>query len=73
MAECKVHMLAYPYGLCISWKLLGSLYWSLDSEASSGLAEKEKALCLSEEGFPPSLYSVCTLTGQFSKKKNICV
>lgn len=51
MAECKVHMLAYPYGLCISLKLLGSLSLSLDSEASSRLVERGKALCLTEEGF----------------------
>lgn len=61
-------MLAYPYGLCISLKLLGSLCRSLDSEASSRLIEREKALSLTDEGFFPPLAVYSHSQGSFPRE-----
>lgn len=69
MAECKVHMLAYPYGLCISLKLLGSLCCSLDCEASSWLVEREKPLCLTDGVFFIPLQCILTHRAVIPKKE----
>lgn len=64
MAGSKVHMLVYPYGLCIRLELLSSLCSeSLHPEVSSRL-EREKW------GFCHSLV-IPSPPGQFSKKRSI--
>ena len=69
MAECKVHMLVYPYGLCISLKLLGSLCRSMGSEASSWLVEREKTLCLTDEGIFLPLAAYSHSQGSFPRRQ----
>lgn len=63
-------MLAYPHGLCVSWKLQGSLCCALDSEASSRLAEGGKAVTLTE-GLTP--YCVLIHRAVFQGEKHLCV